>query len=492
MANIEKWDPTANAFDNEPLLRSQRSERNRPSKGCESCRRRKVKCDANRPTCSRCHDRGLNCKYRDYTLQIFRDETGRAASRVQERMLAKQHERGCSALTVDDGALRQPLPSVQELAIARFFHDFILDGSASSGHSRPNAGYLARIPGMYRRCEAESSFALALSAAANANFWRRHMSPQAKSNSLKDCSKALQQLRTDLEHGSSLHEIADLLTASSLLAIYQLIATRDVSQRTSWTAHVNGAVALLGSEERDNTELYSLSGVLQPIVSQMLMDCLVMGRHPKHPLDRCTSVMELWSPSAMLFTFMYRTAELCATGLDGYSADAFDPTQQTRPVDIFLEKCQALDEEMSSWMDSRSDLEPVVILPNTKQNVPAPLWSLFAGTGAPRNLHLCPDMDQTHQWHLYRACRLTVLRAMMSAIRTGMALAATDAIMSSYELRRDLVHSRTAVLVDDLLSAVFSSLVVPVPGKAKPESMTDLEGFEPSRSSGRCTPQAPV
>ncbi|KAK4504324.1 hypothetical protein PRZ48_005240 [Zasmidium cellare] len=434
MAATNIWDPTANAFDNGPALRKQKGNKNRPSKGY------------------------------------------RAATRVRERLLAKQRQIGGDSPLFDD-LPKQPQVCIQETAIARFFHDYVLDGSAASCRSRPNAGYLAHIPGMYLHSKSGSSFALALSAAANANFWRRHNSDQARSQSMQDCGAALLQLREDLDHRESPQDIGDLLAASAMLATYQLIVTRDVSQRTSWTAHVNGAVALLGREEQGHQQLGDLGEVMRPIVLQMLADCLIMGRHPKLPLETCASVMAQTTSHETLFAFKYRTAELCANGIGGCSVDSVDPAQQTRPIINFLERCQALDEEMSNWMQFRLDLEPVAILPNTKDNVPAALRAMFSSPGAPTVLHLCADMNQTHQWHNYRACRLTILRAMMNAINTATALATDHTTLSNYELVREEVHSRAAGLIDELLSTVFSSLAVGLLGKAQAESMTDIEGF---------------
>lgn len=410
---------------------------------------------------------------------------------MQERLRAKEQQRRDSALALDVQLSKQPVLCVQQAAIARFFYDYVLDNPSGWRESSSNGGYLARVPDMYSRCSARSSFALALSAAANANFWRRHRSPQAQENSLKDCGLALQQMRQDLQHRSGAHHLADTLTASVLLAIYQLIVIRDVAQRTSWTAHVNGAVALLRSEEQAKQEPGKLVGVPQTITSQMLIDCLIMGRHPKLPMEQCLPSMTPPNSPATLLTYMYRAAELCASGT-GVSSLWVDHTQQTCSIVSFLEKCQALDEEIAGWMHSREDIEDPTILPNIRENVPAPLRPLFLRAGAPKTVHLCADIHQTHIWNFYRACRLTILRAMMAAIKMASALTTDQASLVDYELMNDFVVSRTITLVDDVCSTIFSSLVVSIPGKTEPKSMSDIEGFRafqmlwPSHAAGTC------
>ncbi|KAJ5762755.1 hypothetical protein N7533_001436 [Penicillium manginii] len=47
----------------DPSARRKRPARKYTSRACEECRRRRAKCDGNRPSCSRCLDRGIRCQY---------------------------------------------------------------------------------------------------------------------------------------------------------------------------------------------------------------------------------------------------------------------------------------------------------------------------------------------------------------------------------------------------------------------------------------------
>nr|POE77882.1 hypothetical protein CFP56_09525 [Quercus suber] len=440
---------------------------------------------------------------------MFRDETTSTASKVRRRVRAKQRERERESIVDASTAIspgppnKKLLSSIQETAINRFFHDFVLD-SRSIMHKTSTAkdGYFALISEMYHGCKPRSSFALALSAAANANFWRRHKSFEARSNSLKDYSKALQQLQKDLKcNGQSNVTAADMLAASTLLATYDTITSRDVSQRASWSAHVYGAVALLESSEgRDDRAKHELAGVLQQVVFQMLVDSLIMARHPSLSLERCTSVMATAPPQTPLVRFMFKTAELFAIWKDSVDENIGNNTTHRQNLDIseFLETCQSLDAEMESWMHSRPQEEvgTVLIRQNIEENIPIPLRALFATPGAPATLRLCADINQTHRWHFYRACQLTLLRTMMAATTTALApTAATITDVSLIEYYKQIeaeIHSRTSKLVDDLLSTCFSTLTVKVPGKGKPETVADVQSFRgwqllwPLHTAGTC------
>ncbi|USW52521.1 Putative zn(2)-C6 fungal-type DNA-binding domain, fungal transcription factor [Septoria linicola] len=57
--------------------------RGRPSRGCETCRRRKIKCDLRETGCEKCEKAGWKCEgYRDLTSLMFHDESDRIIKKV--------------------------------------------------------------------------------------------------------------------------------------------------------------------------------------------------------------------------------------------------------------------------------------------------------------------------------------------------------------------------------------------------------------------------
>lgn len=60
------------------------SYRGRPSKGCDPCRAKKVKCDEGKPVCNRCSKARVECKYRDQADLLFRNQTAFAAQKAEE------------------------------------------------------------------------------------------------------------------------------------------------------------------------------------------------------------------------------------------------------------------------------------------------------------------------------------------------------------------------------------------------------------------------
>lgn len=469
-----------------------------PSKGCQTCRRLKIKasllpasnclnhtltdftkCDEEHPTCSRCRIRGLACVYRDFSLVMFRDETVNTATRVRRRIETRRRDDGHDATSISIlGEAKQLSTSIQQLAIHRFFHDFVLAAQSDSFNRCPNNGYLLRLPEMLRRCEPHSCFSLALSAAANANFATRHKSWDARWLSLMDYSRALNRLRADLEcqheHDVSGHTLA----ASHLLAMYELLVSRDLSQRTPFTTHVNGAVAFLESKETSHRGIYTAARGFQDVVVQMLINCLVEGTHPK-PVTQCrVSGLKCDTPLSPLLIFMYRAAELCATWRDYCLARDDNGFKQLElEVHELHSKCELLDEEIETWMRDQLTDEAMSVMSNTKQNVPRPFQALFAHSGAPETLLVSIYFNQVYRYNLSRACRLSLLRRMAAITDTILCTTTSESVLAEYKRARIRIQLNMIRLVDEVLSTVFSTLTVRVHGKADPESITDVEGF---------------
>ncbi|KAF2182394.1 hypothetical protein K469DRAFT_636722, partial [Zopfia rhizophila CBS 207.26] len=76
----------------------------RPSSGCFACRKRKIKCDEQRPECFLCMKRYQSCPgYREETTVFFRDQSTWAKDKVQKRI-------GASPSPLSDMQLQPHVP----------------------------------------------------------------------------------------------------------------------------------------------------------------------------------------------------------------------------------------------------------------------------------------------------------------------------------------------------------------------------------------------
>jgi hypothetical protein len=139
---------------------SGREFRGKPSRGCESCRGRRVKvhltlsihplvhagysqvdnrkCDQSKPACAKCAKLGIECVYRDLLELAFRNETSKAAQIAQTRWRQRAKSRqssstnssasselssGSQSPTISGSLVRTDL---RTMATNRFLYDYCL------------------------------------------------------------------------------------------------------------------------------------------------------------------------------------------------------------------------------------------------------------------------------------------------------------------------------------------------------------------------------
>ncbi|CAK1364840.1 unnamed protein product [Cercospora beticola] len=91
--------------------------RGRPSRGCETCRRRKIKCDLRESGCEKCEKAGWKCEgYRDLTSLLFHDESDRIIKKVHaQKGTRRRIEDDATAAST---AAATALPSPQSSAVS--------------------------------------------------------------------------------------------------------------------------------------------------------------------------------------------------------------------------------------------------------------------------------------------------------------------------------------------------------------------------------------
>ncbi|PVH90098.1 hypothetical protein DM02DRAFT_678808 [Periconia macrospinosa] len=171
------------------------SYRGRPSKGCDPCRAKKVKCDEGKPICIRCSKSGHECKYRDQADLLFRNQTAFAAQKAEEswRKRSRSHQRNNSesVLSLPQSSpptrrlsstpsthsthssemlpspqtpeCREPLTNIDELSVAfmpydlrclayeRFVYDFVITESPNTSCDDPSDALWDFIPYLYEK-----------------------------------------------------------------------------------------------------------------------------------------------------------------------------------------------------------------------------------------------------------------------------------------------------------------------------------------------------
>ena len=190
----------------------------KPSKACETCRARRIKCDEGRPVCAQCIRTKRECAgYRDRSSLIFRSQNQVAEKRARGIPLRTPPPRSASSthLPVDDREVgdralqwRVPLkpipqtliPTVKERALAFFFQKYILlPPIVRRADGLPQRkGYLARLGPLYQTTASDSALERITSAVSLAAYGhapsRKHLRGEAQSQ----YASAMKQLKMDL------------------------------------------------------------------------------------------------------------------------------------------------------------------------------------------------------------------------------------------------------------------------------------------------------
>lgn len=268
------------------------------SKGCEGCRRRKVKCDQRKPRCLRCEKASIQCPgYRNLADVLFRDESWRIARRVrilsgdvpvpQSRPASSEHP---SLIPPSPPAtVPQPLSqSISEVAASFFFSKYyVCEGVLEGAHQ-----WLAR---QYSEISPNPALQAVIEAAGLAGISNVHHAPSLRSRSKQRYCLALRALKKSLDDPREAVADTTLMTVN-LSGLFEFITFEDWDHSRAWAAHIAGAIALLqlrGEEQFNNERGGQLFVQLR---SQILYACM------QHDVPV--------SPALLQITHMFDTSDL--------------------------------------------------------------------------------------------------------------------------------------------------------------------------------------
>ncbi|KAF2711043.1 hypothetical protein K504DRAFT_404180 [Pleomassaria siparia CBS 279.74] len=244
------------------------------SKGCERCRKRKVKCDERKPTCLRCEKSKALCMgYRKLSDFLFRDES--------EKVIKKAHRRSAEANSTlmhkdleiytsfpdddrpsfdDENSSPLPLsrPNQYDYCMKDQLHELPRPTSLSQPLEQLGANFFftkytsseAPFAGEYHDW-LTSSYAsedpivyLAIEAVGMAGISNVSYAPAMVSKSAEKYCKALAALKQALSDPGQMMKDTTLM-AVILLGMFEMIRFATWDRYEYWKAHIKGAMVLL-------------------------------------------------------------------------------------------------------------------------------------------------------------------------------------------------------------------------------------------------------
>ncbi|RYP92556.1 hypothetical protein DL770_001314 [Monosporascus sp. CRB-9-2] len=339
----------------------------KPSRGCQMCRTRRIKCDETKPTCLKCAKSRRVCPgYKDEFDLVFRNETqstelkARKASRKASAQKMDQQVSGQSSSpsgtpssALPDGvksslgqavvpALNQP---VEQRASCFFVSNFVLVPKPED----PRGFYDYLVP-LLNQEGPGSHLEHAFNACSLALFYnRRGPSTNLSERALNEYAKALSKTNAALRDAEA-QKADSTLAAVLLLGTFENITGKQIAIE-AWGSHVEGAIQLV--KIRGRRQLRTGIGLLLFIAvrTQMIMHTFSFGKSP-------SMGAQWWLEGAVknqTASECQRVAIKAGELLDEVRRYMTVLQRTPENIEIVLEvirRCQTVDQEAVSWMNS--------------------------------------------------------------------------------------------------------------------------------------------
>ncbi|KAK7435860.1 hypothetical protein Landi51_12860 [Colletotrichum acutatum] len=370
-----------------------------PSKGCSTCRKRRVKCDEDRPSCRECLRLGRVCGGYESQKKTggirFKDQSNGA------RLLTPTSRLRSPRMSItSEWTTRAVIPATISPGDESFAVCFFLTSIAGLGRSfRSTQGFLEPLLPVVSKEHPDSVLSTVLTAVST-KLWSLWKTPR---NSYRTphppFTRALSRLRAALN--DPLERLKDSTVLSAILMhFYESLAARSTHQHTM-RAHQEGARALLehGAESVSDTDC-------RAYLRSYLRHCDVSTYMEMQPDD--TSGLDIWfhagwdysmpaNPSAVLDLIGLSIANLqkrLSTFMCGLAKNKLDGLT----LATWWQDASSVNAQLLDWVQ----LVPASWLPYKR-----PQEDTFAYFGF---CDIYPTVQIATIWNVWRVCRLMVLR----------------------------------------------------------------------------------
>ncbi|KAF2732738.1 hypothetical protein EJ04DRAFT_513699 [Polyplosphaeria fusca] len=293
----------------------------RPSTGCLTCRRRRVKCDEAKPNCQRCVKLKADCQWQDEWSTMLRRQEKWAAKKVGQRVERVQMKRKVERMRAQSTS---PLPSAmlpamlprqvqigpEAFAVSLFYADYSFTAATCP--------FLYLVQPLYEQQDGPDCLHSVVPAVALASAAKQMRRQDLMAAAHDHYGTALRRLVKCLSDPDVAKQDATLITVF-LLGLYEFIAADCFSERpTPYYTHGPGRAAILRMRGREQFETRDGRNMFiimyhEQLVSSLLGNGEPLDESPFWLHDACDL-----SPVISLQLFMHDTAcfvSRCRTGL---------------------------------------------------------------------------------------------------------------------------------------------------------------------------------
>ncbi|KAF2790621.1 hypothetical protein K505DRAFT_282272 [Melanomma pulvis-pyrius CBS 109.77] len=436
------------------------------SKGCNTCRRRRVKCDEAKPACARCQRSGIPClgyQRNDQLSVRFKDQTQLISSRFRPEPIdagASRYDRSLRPAPALPYALSE---SYETVAVNFFLRSFLTYGRSYAS----SRGLFENIIPTLSTVTSDSPVALAVSSIGTLllNSWRRESGrPEL---ALRLYGQTLRRLQLDLQSPSAAKAEATFL-AILLLQFHENLSSVLGLSKAARTHH-EGALVLVRrlppSTFESDTSKRLLLYLLNTELSSAIRECRIP---PLDLVERVRSIAETMSlnPSNKLDQIGVQVAEIQVlfTQLpQGYCGCASPAGAHIILLIDLYKRAIRLQSALSAWEQSVPDhWQPRQWEPPTPS---FPAIQMYRGI-----CEIYPSIQIAAIWNTWRGYCLIVYRILVRIHASKQ----PDILSLTPQLPDDPIEPAAIELLQAVIDAICYSVPFHLGNRTQPRGMLDL------------------
>ncbi|GAP89864.2 putative negative acting factor [Rosellinia necatrix] len=345
----------------------------RPSRGCQMCRARRIKCDEAKPTCGQCAKSRRQCPgYKDDFDLVFRNETKateRRAQRASKKAWAQKMEAqgppasdapgGITALATTTsrraaamaaGGDRSTVASsiklpLEDQASCMFVSNFVL--MPQDGRT---VGHLDFILPLLKSEGPDSHIQHAFNA-CSITFLNnvKKLGDKCWDRALSEYSMALSKTNAALRDPASQQSDATL-AAVLLLGMFESISAKQISS-FNWGSHIEGAIQLV--QARGRKQIKTRIGLQLFIAVRTLMTiyCLSVSKEPQMSANWWLDDTTFSKTAQAMQRLMIRTSEIRARAAQLIDRLGKSPEHSELMLEM-IRTAQAADQQVVAWQEA--------------------------------------------------------------------------------------------------------------------------------------------
>ncbi|KAI2778488.1 hypothetical protein F4815DRAFT_447204 [Daldinia loculata] len=424
-----------------------------PSRGCITCKTRRIKCDSVHPLCGRCQKASRDCVWdqNEEAGLLFKDENPFAQGKPRRPWKSKVQEVSAPEVEVVDSAVFSVSSFVlaEDKALQFWLNNYIFRDDEIPEFAREYNHYL--IP--YRDiAQNDSSLHLIISALSHAVFGRVMRLDKSIEEAEKLFARSIENVQSEILQLSQ-SNIDELLLTTMLMADYKNVTDRccgrrnqdevsllnlDVTGSRIWknTCHYDGAADLLRQRQQNK---WTPNPFLDRAVRRRLIRvCILRGISVVEWLRDGVQFGEE-GPVLILDSIMVRVAALRERSLCLFLPKSARFSSQPHPGDLAAE-ARSLDAALESWSAALPEDWKFTTWSDSTPD------STFDGL-----IHVYATYGHAAIWCRYYATRLVVNSIRNRALSV---MAQCSFQMLSVAPERDLCLGKTASLGTDLCRSI--------------------------------------